>query len=40
MKEQLAIGGRVVIPVGEEERYQTLTGLDRVLAHAEDDWDS
>jgi protein-L-isoaspartate(D-aspartate) O-methyltransferase len=29
LKEQLAIGGRLVIPVGEEERYQTLVKLVR-----------
>src|SRR5919201_4542291 len=29
LKEQLAIGGRLVIPVGEEERYQTLIKLTR-----------
>jgi protein-L-isoaspartate(D-aspartate) O-methyltransferase len=29
LKEQLAIGGRLVIPVGEEERYQTLVKLTR-----------
>ena len=29
LKEQLAIGGRLVIPVGEEERYQILTKLTR-----------
>src|SRR5881392_3143262 len=29
LKEQLAIGGRLVIPVGEEARYQTLTKLTR-----------
>ena len=29
LKEQLAIGGRLVIPVGEEERYQTLLKLTR-----------
>jgi protein-L-isoaspartate(D-aspartate) O-methyltransferase len=29
LKEQLAIGGRLVIPVGEEDRYQTLIKLTR-----------
>src|SRR5437016_11919253 len=29
LKEQLAIGGRLVIPVGEEARYQTLIKLTR-----------
>src|SRR4051812_12864140 len=29
LKEQLAIRGRLVIPVGEEERYQTLIKLTR-----------
>src|SRR5438105_4523378 len=29
LKEQLAIGGRLVIPVGEEERHQTLIKLTR-----------
>jgi protein-L-isoaspartate(D-aspartate) O-methyltransferase len=29
LKEQLAIGGRLVIPVGEEESYQTLVKLTR-----------
>src|SRR5436309_8982845 len=29
LKDQLAIGGRLVIPVGEEERYQTLIKLTR-----------
>lgn len=29
LKEQLATGGRLVIPVGEEERYQTLVKLTR-----------
>jgi protein-L-isoaspartate(D-aspartate) O-methyltransferase len=29
LKEQLTIGGRLVIPVGEEERYQTLMKLTR-----------
>src|SRR5947208_8601073 len=29
LKEQLAIGGRLVIPVGEEKRYQTLIKLTR-----------
>src|SRR5260370_22082327 len=29
LKEQLAIGGRLVIPVGEEERYQALIKLTR-----------
>jgi protein-L-isoaspartate(D-aspartate) O-methyltransferase len=29
LKEQLAIGGRLIIPVGEEARYQTLTKLTR-----------
>src|SRR5436190_10699207 len=29
LKEQLAIGGRLVIPVGQEERYQTLIKLTR-----------
>src|SRR6266581_9376556 len=29
LKEQLAIGGRLDIPVGEEERYQTLVKLTR-----------
>src|SRR5436190_10806858 len=29
LKKQLAIGGRLVIPVGEEERYQTLIKLTR-----------
>jgi protein-L-isoaspartate(D-aspartate) O-methyltransferase len=29
LKQQLAIGGRLVIPVGEEERYQTLIKLTR-----------
>src|SRR5437870_2730903 len=29
LKEQLAIGGRLVIPVGKEERYQTLVKLTR-----------
>jgi protein-L-isoaspartate(D-aspartate) O-methyltransferase len=29
LKEQLAIGGRLVIPVGEEERYQSLLKLTR-----------
>src|SRR5256884_1954548 len=29
LKEQLAISGRLVIPVGEEERYQTLLKLTR-----------
>ena len=29
LKEQLAIGGRLVIPVGEEERQQTLIKLTR-----------
>jgi protein-L-isoaspartate O-methyltransferase len=29
LKEQLSIGGRLVIPVGEEEHYQTLTKLTR-----------
>jgi protein-L-isoaspartate(D-aspartate) O-methyltransferase len=29
LKGQLAIGGRLVIPVGEEERYQTLIKLTR-----------
>src|SRR5437764_10058071 len=29
LKDQLAIGGRLVIPIGEEERYQTLIKLTR-----------
>jgi protein-L-isoaspartate(D-aspartate) O-methyltransferase len=29
LKDQLAIGGRLVIPVGEEERFQTLIKLTR-----------
>src|SRR3984893_2632964 len=29
LKEQLAVGGRLVLPVGEEERYQTLIKLTR-----------
>ena len=29
LKEQLAIGGRLVIPVGEQERYQSLIKLTR-----------
>jgi protein-L-isoaspartate(D-aspartate) O-methyltransferase len=29
LKEQLAIGGRLIIPVGEEERHQTLIKLTR-----------
>jgi len=29
LKEQLAIGGRLVIPVGEEERWQTLLKITR-----------
>jgi protein-L-isoaspartate(D-aspartate) O-methyltransferase len=29
LKEQLAIGGRLIIPVGEEARHQTLTKLTR-----------
>src|SRR5436190_969214 len=29
LKEQLATGGRLVIPIGEEERYQTLIKLTR-----------
>src|SRR5206468_3486771 len=29
LKEQLAVGGRLVIPIGEEKRYQTLVKLTR-----------